>query len=159
MRYFIRSVKYLLWFSAIFIIFISIFVLVSDSMTFDKVFAPEGGMFKPNSLIQIAVLFVLFSAIYPALNFVKKEAFIGGSFKENREKIIEVFQNYDYELASEDPDFLTFKLKKPLTRFMRMYEDAVTITTDESPLILKGMRKDIYRLASALEYATRKEEE
>lgn len=158
MRYFIRSVKYLVWFVAVFAIIISIFVLTSADMTFDRVFSPEGGLFKPNALPQLIAFFVLFSAIYPALSFMKKEVFIGGSFEECRDKIISAFTEYGYELVNEDDNEMTFRIKKPFIRFMRMYEDAITITKDESPLILKGMRKEIFRLASAIEFTTRNQE-
>jgi hypothetical protein len=40
-----------------------------------------------------------------------------------------------------------------------MYEDAIVITKGESPLILSGYRRDIFRLASGIQYAALKREE
>jgi hypothetical protein len=53
----------------------------------------------------------------------------------------------------------TFRIKSKLTRFMRMYEDAITITKGESPLILSGYRRDLFRLASGIQYAALKRDE
>ena len=40
---------------------------------------------------------------------------------------------------------------------MRAYEDGVTITKGEAPLILEGNRKDILRLASHISYALKED--
>lgn len=158
MKYLVRSFKSLLWIVSIFAIMVLILILVNDQMSFDNLFQ-EGGMFKEGSGWKLIAFFVLASAVYPALSYVKKETFVYGTFESNRDKIIEVFTRMEYVLVREDSETATFRKAKALTRFMRQYEDAVTITKGESPLILSGIRKDIVRLASGIEYATRNPEE
>ena len=99
------------------------------------------------------------AAIYPALSYVKKEALITGTYEENKEKILSVFENYGYEIVSEDDQTVTIRIKNKMTRFMRMYEDKVIITKGESPLILNGYRRDIEKLARGIQYVAFKREE
>lgn len=156
MKYFIRSVKYFFAFVFIFALFVVIMILTSKDATFANVFAQESTLFRANSLPKIICLFVAVAAIYPSLGFVKKEAVMGkGTFAENRNAIVGCFDNAGYVLENEDAEVLSFRAKSGFTRFNRMFEDRITITKDENPLILKGYRRDIFRLASAIEYATR----
>lgn len=156
----VRSIKYFI----VFIILVSAvtcgIVLITPGAEFRQIFLPmsEGGLFKDGALWQMLVLFVVIAAIYPGLTFVKKEVMIEGDFEDHRDKILKEFDDAGYEKTEEDPEKLTFRLKNRFTRFMRAYEDAVTITKGEAPLILSGNRKDILRLAGRIEYALRKEE-
>ena len=68
------------------------------------------------------------------------------------------FEQAGYVKMDEDEEKLTFRMKNKFTRFMRAYEDTVTITKGEAPLILSGNRKDILRLASRIEYALRQDD-
>lgn len=159
MKYLLRSVKYFFSFVCVFALVIAILVLTTEGATLDTVFSPENGMFKAGSFPKIMIFFVAVAAIYPALSYVKKEAFITGTYSENEEAIKKVFSNYGYEMVSEDEESVTFRIKSGMTRFMRMYEDAIVITKGESPLILSGYRRDIFRLASGIQYACFKNEE
>jgi predicted membrane protein len=159
MKYLIRSVKYFLSFALIFFLIIVILVLTTDGATLATVFSPESGMFKAGSFPKILAFFIAVAAIYPALSYVKKETFVTGTYQENEEAIRMVFENYGYELVSEDNETATFRLRSKFTRLMRMYEDPITITKGESPLILSGYRRDIFRLASGIQYAALKREE
>lgn len=159
MKYLLRSVKYFFSFVCVFALVIAILVLTTEGATLDTVFSPENGMFKAGSFPKIMIFFVAVAAIYPALSYVKKEAFITGTYSENEEAIKKVFSNYGYEMVSENEESATFRIKSGMTRFMRMYEDAIVITKGESPLILSGYRRDIFRLASGIQYACFKNEE
>ncbi len=159
MQYFIRSVKYFFSFAILFSLIIVILVLTTEGATFATVFAPEGAMFKAGSFPKILLLFLAVAAIYPALSYVKKEALITGTYEENKEKILSVFENYGYEIVSEDDQTVTIRIKNKMTRFMRMYEDKVIITKGESPLILNGYRRDIEKLARGIQYVAFKREE
>jgi hypothetical protein len=159
MKYLLRSVKYFFSFICVFAIVIAILVLTTEGATLETVFSPENGMFKAGSFPKIMVFFVAVAALYPSLSYIKKEAFITGTYEENEETIRRVFDNYGYELVSEDSEMATFRIKSKLTRFMRMYEDAITITKGESPLILSGYRRDLFRLASGIQYAALKRDE
>lgn len=159
MKYALRSLKYFFSFALVFGLVLVILVLTTEGATMATIFSPETGMFKAGSFPKILVFFVAVAAIYPALSYVKKEAFITGTYQENEETIKRVFNNYGYELVSEDEESATYRIKSKFTRFMRMYEDAIVITKGESPLILSGYRRDIFRLASGIQYAALKRDE
>lgn len=159
MKYLLRSVKYFFSFALMFFFILVILVLTTKDASFATIFSPETGMFKAGSLPKIIIFFVAVAAIYPAMSYVKKECFITGTYEENEEAILKVFDNYGYELVSQDSEIATFRIKNKFTRFMRMYEDAITITKGESPLILNGYRRDIFKLASGIQYVALKREE
>ena len=158
----IRSVKYFFIFIVLVSIFVCILVLLTPNHTYEHIFAtsPEDtrALFKYGSWWQMLVIFALIAAIYPGLTFVKKEVIIEGDFEDHRDKIMKEFEQAGYVKMDEDEEKLTFRMKNKFTRFMRAYEDAVTITKGEAPLILSGNRKDILRLASRIEYALRQDD-
>lgn len=159
MKYLIRSIKYCISFAILFFLIIVVLVLTTDGASLATVFSPEAGMFKEGALPKIIIFFIAVAALYPALSYVKKETFITGTYAENEDAIIRVFENYGYELVSQDEESATFRIRNKFTRFMRMYEDAIVITKGESPLILSGYRRDIFKLASGIQYAALKREE
>lgn len=157
----IRSVKYFFIFIVLVSIFVCILVLLTPNHTYEHIFAtsPEDrALFKYGSWWQMLVIFALIAAIYPGLTFVKKEVMIKGDFEDHRDKIMKEFEQAGYVKTDEDEEKLTFRIRNKFTRFMRAYEDAVTITKGEAPLILSGNRKDILRLASRIEYALRQDD-
>ena len=152
LKYLRRVIKSLIWFLILFAIMVAIIVLIVPEYTFGMVFK-EGGMFVPGSEIKIIILFLAISAVYPAVKYVKKEAIIKGTFEDSRDKIFETFTKLGYVFVSEDDQTVVFRLAKKYLRFMRMYEDKISITKGESPLILKGDRKEIIRIGESIMYA------
>ena len=64
-----------------------------------------------------------------------------------------------YRLEKEDGENLTFRLKNPINRLSRMYEDRITFTRTVSGFQLEGLRKDVVRIVYGLEYKFRHNEE
>ena len=161
----IRSVKYFFIFVILAAVFTGVIVLISPEQYGDinRIFAtspdsvPGEALFSYGSWWKMLLIFVIIAAIYPGLTFVKKEVMIEGDFEDHRDKIMKEFEQAGYVKTDEDEEKLTFRIKNKFTRFMRAYEDAVTITKGEAPLILSGNRKDILRLASRIEYTLRQD--
>lgn len=156
-KYIIRTLKFFLFCIIILAIFILIMTAITPEYSFSSVFAPEaeGGMFKDGSFLKIFAVFLLFSCIYPALTYVKKEVLIEGSFEEHRDTIAEQFGSLGYIFDSEDGESVTFRQKSGFRRFMRLYEDKVSITKGESPLFLSGSRKELIRLSGLIVFAVK----
>lgn len=153
MRYFIRAVKYFIYFTLLFIVIMAILVLTG---------AAEGDistMFKGgySALWKIALIFAVISAIYPSVGFIRKEAMIPGSWEEDKDAIKAFMAGRGYTLESEDTGTMSFR-KKGTGRFTRMYEDRIVFTTKIGGVELEGMRKDVIRLAMGLESRFRREE-
>lgn len=155
MKYFIRSLKYLLYFS-----FMCGIILV---LTFHFSVKPEGltlldMLLVDNSLYKMLAFFVAVAAIYPALGFQKKEVYIS-NFAEHKKEIIELFENANYVIDSESATTISFRLRNPFLRLLRIYEDYVTIDFSGNPVLMEGLRKDILRFSRGIEYICRSEEE
>lgn len=160
-RRIVRSIKYFFVFLILASLIICLIVLITPGARFNQIFLPmsEGGLFQDGAFWQMLLIFALIAAIYPGLIFVKKEVMIEGDFEDHRDKILKQFEDAGYQKTDEDSETVTFRLKSGFTRFMRAYEDKVTITKGEAPLILSGNRKDILRLASRIEYALRQDQD
>ena len=157
----VRSVKYFFIFIILVSLFVCILVPLTPHHTYEHIFAtsPDDtkALFNYGSWWKMLLMFGLIAAVYPGLTFVRKEVMIEGDFEDHRDKIMKEFEQAGYEKTDEDAERLTFRIKNKFTRFMRAYEDAVTITKGEAPLILSGNRKDILRLASRIEYTLRQD--
>lgn len=153
MKYLIKSIKYFFTFIFLTFLFVCFFVLTSNgTMTIAQALDPETGLWRGNSLYLIIAFFALIAAIYPSLMFVRKEVYVTGSYADNEEKINEAFTGLGYKKVSEDDQTAVYRKASAFVRFMRLYEDEITITKGESPLYVKGLRKDILRVASIINY-------
>jgi hypothetical protein len=147
MKYFIRSVKYLVYFTVmcgIILVLTFHFSTKPEGLTLMDMLMVEGSIYK------MLAFFVAVAAVYPALGFQKKEVYVS-NIKEHRKEIVELFENANYVIAEESATSITFKLRNPFLRFMRLCEDYVTIDFSENPATMEGLRKDALRLASGLE--------
>ena len=155
MKYVIRAVKYLVYYT----VMCSIILI----LTFHFSVKPEGltlmdMLLVDGSLYKMLAFFVAVAAIYPALGFQNKPLYVS-NIKENRKQIVELFENANYVIASEDATSVSFKLRNPFLRLMRLYEDYVTIDFSDNPVMIEGLRKDVLRFGRGIEYICREEEE
>lgn len=155
MRYFIRSVKYFLYFTVLFVIIMALLIFAG---------ATEGGdintMFRGGykALWQIALLFAVIAAVYPSVGFIRKDAIIKGSWEETKDEVTALMEQRGYIKAAEDTGTMTFR-KTGVSRFTRMYEDSITLTAKIGGVEVEGLRKDVVRIVSALEYRFRNMDE
>ncbi len=155
MKYFIRSVKYLFYFT-----FMCGLILV---LTFHFSVKPEGFtlmdmLLVDGSIYKMLAFFLAVAAIYPALGFQKKPVYVS-NIKEHRKEIVELFENANYVIAQESATSITFKLRNPFLRLLRLYEDYVTIDFSNNPIMMEGLRKDVLRFSRSIEYICRNDEE
>ena len=52
----------------------------------------------------------------------------------------------------EDADRITFRFSSMAGRLTKMFEDRITITRTDDGVNMEGLRKDVFRMASTLEY-------
>ena len=118
MRYFIRSVKYFIYFVLIFIVMMAVLVFIG---------AADGNistMFRGgySALWKIALMFAVISAIYPSVGFIRKEVLLPGSWEEDKGTIRDFMEKRGYVLESEGTGTMSFR-KTGSGKFTRMYED------------------------------------
>lgn len=155
MKYLIRSVKYLFYFA-----FMCGLILV---LTFHFSVKPEGltlmdMLLVDNSIYKMLAFFVAVAAVYPALGFQKKPLYVS-NLKEHKKEVVQLFENANYVVADESSDKISFTLRNPLLRLLRLYEDAVTIDFSDNPVMIEGLRKDVLRFSRGIEYICREDEE
>ena len=148
MKYFIRAVKYFFYFA--FLTTAIVLVLVATGMAssdINELF--EGGY---NALWKMAIFFAIVGAVYPKLGFISRKIYIQKGKDEIRDAAVEHMSERSYGFESETPDSMTFRYRGTIGRLTRMYEDRIILTRTEDGYIMEGLRKDVMRLATGLEY-------
>ena len=148
MKYFIRAVKYFFYFA--FLTTAIVLVLVATGMAssdINELF--EGGY---NALWKMAIFFAIVGAVYPKLGFISRKIYVQKNKDEIRDAAVEYMSERSYGFESETPDSMTFRYRGTIGRLTRMYEDRIILTRTEDGYIMEGLRKDVMRLATGLEY-------
>lgn len=154
-KYIIRSVKYLVYFTvmcSIILVLTFHFSVKPEGLTLMDMLLVDGSIYK------MLAFFVAVAAIYPALGFQNKPLYVS-NVKEHKKQIVELFENANYVIAEETPVSITFKLRNPFLRVMRLCEDHVKIDFTENPVMIEGLRKDVLRFSRGIEYICREDEQ
>ena len=149
MKYFVRAVKYFVWFCVILAIIMAILALLGIVEPDPQSMFREG----MKSVWQIAILFAVISVFYPLSGFMKKEVFIPGGYPDIRDGIIRCMESKGYVLETEEGENMTFRLRSKALRALKMFEDRITLTRTPTGFQAEGLRKIVIRIAGALEYA------
>lgn len=154
MKYFIRSVKYFIYFCAILAIMIGTLILIGAAeANIETLF--RGGY---DALWKIAVLFTVISAIYPKVGFIRREASVPGSWDDIKGDIRRYMEDNHYDFEKEDAGSMSFRHKGFASRLSRMFEDRIVITPAFGGVTVDGPRKDAIRVATGIEYRMEKSE-
>jgi len=156
MKYFVRACKYLVYFTVLFVVMVSIIYLLSPEKSQSL---SVTSLFKEGSLPKLIAFFVCVSAIYPKFAFVQRKLYINGTFEDNRKAIMDAFLNMGYEVECEGPQAISFRLKETAMKVSRMWEDRVTVTITESPLVIDGYRRDVDRIVRHISYLIAQQEQ
>ena len=151
MRYFVRAVKYFIYFSVLFAVIIAALVFAG------VVKADISLMFRDGyrSLWQIALLFAFVSAFYPKFGFIKRSVLLNGEYSLLRGGIVEYMEARGYRLENEDGENLTFRLRSKFSALFKMFEDRITLTRKLGGFEVEGLTKDVVRIVGGLEYKFR----
>lgn len=148
MKYFIRSVKYFFYFA--FWTTVIVLALVATGLAsgdINELF--EGGY---NALWKMAIFFAVVGAVYPKLGFISRKMYVSKEKDQIRDAAVTYMSERMYGFESETPDSITFRYRGTLGRITRMYEDRIVLTRTEDGYTLEGLRKDVLKLATGLEY-------
>ena len=148
MKYFVRAVKYFIYFSLLTTVIVTALVLIGAvEGNIDSIF--NGGT---EALWKIAVFFALVSAVYPKLGFIIRDIPVSKDLNEIRDEVINFFNDRRYELESESPEQMTFRIKGLGGKISKMYEDRIVLTRHPEGYTMEGLRKDVLRLANGFEH-------
>ena len=147
MKYTVRAIKYFFYFAILTSLIITALVLIGAvEGNINAIF--EGGA---QALWKIAVFYAAIAAVYPKVGFINREVNVNRGWSEIREEAISFFQDRRYELESETPDKITFRIKGVHGKLSKMYEDRITVTIVPGGYEFEGLRKDVLRLAAGFE--------
>ena len=144
MKYIIRSLKYFCYLMVLLAVLILALVLTGFV---------EADLSK---MFIIALVMLVFAAIYPRFGFSKRTAHLYGSPEELRPTIVKVMEGLGYRLESEDGGSFCFLRRSGLSRALKMWEDRITISPSGAGLEIEGLTRDLTRIVSGLE-ATRED--
>ena len=151
MTYLIRAVKYFVQLMVILTIIIAVLIVakVVDS-DISQIFV--NGY---DSLWQIALMMAAFAAIYPRFGYSRRQALLPGSDEETAPVLEKVMKAYGYEKEDRPDGVLAYRKRSGADRFMRLWEDRITVTRCATGYELEGANKDVVRLLNALRNETR----
>ncbi|MBE6240043.1 MAG: hypothetical protein E7115_00875 [Bacteroidales bacterium] len=147
MKYLVRSIKYFFYFAFLtsLIIFALVFVGMADSNIENNF---QGGA---DAFWKIGIFYILVAAVYPKLGFINRKLYIDASLDVEAD-MISFLEERRYVLESRTDDTMTFRLRGLGQRLVKMNEDRITITRSLDGYYMEGLRKDVLRLASGMEY-------
>ena len=150
MKYIIRALKYFCYLIIVLTIIITALILTGFV---------EGDLSKLfvngyDSLWQIALVMLVFAALYPHFGFSSRTAHVYGSPEELRSDVTQAMERLGYRRESEKDGGWTFRRRSALSRALKMWEDRITLTPSGAGLTVEGLTRDLARVVSALE-ATR----
>jgi hypothetical protein len=154
MKYLIRSIKYFFYFAILtsLILFILVYLDMAEA-DIEKNF--EGGY---DAFWKMGLFFAAVAAIYPKFAFINRRLYIDPA-KDITPVLIGFMRERRYEVESQSEDKITFRLKGFGSRLIKMCEDRITVTRTAEGYHMEGLRKDVLRFASALEYKFQDKEE
>ena len=149
MRYFIRSVKYFFYFAILTSLICTALVLTGMAEgDIETMF--EGGY---NAIGKMVGFFAVIAAFYPKVGFIRKHIIYDKGWKEAEAVIISYMREQNFDVESITDKTATFRHRSAAGRISRMLEDRITISFNEDgSFAMEGLRKDVYRLATGIEY-------
>jgi hypothetical protein len=147
MKYLVRSVKYFFYFAII--TTLVLLALVYTGMAESTVEGSLKGGY--NDLWKMGLFFAAVAAVYPKLAFINRKLYIGQA-TDIEPVVIDFLRERRYILEDQTETTMSFRLKGTGPRMIKMCEDRITITRTLDGYYMEGLRKDVLRLASGLEY-------
>ena len=148
MKYIVRVLKYFVLVTVVMALLLLVLALLG------YVEKDVDSMFRNGwkSIWQIALMFLVVAAIYPRFGFCKRGAILPGAYEDIRPGLVRYMAGRGYEIEKEEGENLSFRLKSPLQRFLRLlFEDRITFTRDRAGFYVEGRTKDVVRIVSGLE--------
>lgn len=152
--YLIRSLKYLLW---LVILFVAIFTIMSLTGT-----SREGALseiFTTRRGVMMLCMIVVLALLYPRFGFTRRD--VRANMPADRDTLIETFRESGFALRDETPGRMVFRAATGFKRLMLLWEDTITVESDDKYIALEGIRKEVVRLEFRLKprLGNRSEEE
>ena len=145
MKYIVRALKYYVKMAvllALLLFVLSMFKIIDGN--------PETMFVNgKDSLWQIALLLLAFSAVYPRFSYCSRRLHMPGSDEEIIPKVKQEMTSRGYTLESEEGGNMTFRLESLAGKISRSWEDRITLTREMNGFAIEGTTKDVIRIINA----------
>ncbi len=139
MRYFIRSVKFLI---ALFVIYLAaVWIMIEAGASMLTMRETLQVLVHTTRGIVLLVAIVAWAAIYPRVGFVSRR--VEGDMTDDREKIIRAFISAGYVLKSEDGEQMHFRAAGLFHKLRLLFEDEITVSQYGQWIVLDGIRRSV----------------
>lgn len=102
-----------------------------------------------DSLWQIALLLLAFSAVYPRFAYCSRRLHMPGSDEEIIPKFKQEMAARGYRLESGQGGNMSFRLESVASRIARSWEDRISVKREMNGFTLEGPAKDVIRIINA----------
>lgn len=149
MRYFVRSVKYLLFLCVLDVALVWL-------MSFDKAVADVDLLtlvrlqLGSESGPWLVVAFVALAAFYPLFGFMRRRI-EGCDVVADELRIMNAMQTYGFKLVERSVGELSFRKEGFVGRMMLMFEDEIVVRSVDGGVELVGLRRSVARVAYQLQ--------
>lgn len=156
MQYLRRAVKFLIEFMIIFFVITGLVWFLTIRKGGE---VPYSQIFAEGAVPKLVIFFVAAAAIYPYLSFIKRRIHLNGTFADYRSIIVEAFRELGYIIEEENDRKIDFRMERSADRVTRFFEDRITVSKTENPIVLSGYRRDLERLVRNINYKIAQQEE
>lgn len=147
-RYIIRSLKYLLFISVLYVALTWLMSVTSYNSQVDMWTLLEAQL-RSEQGVWLVVAFVALAIFYPRFGFMTRRV-EGVDIASDRVRIDNAMRVFDFELVGEEQEVITYRARGVLKRLTFMYEDKIEVRAVEGGVEIKGIRRAVARIAYQL---------
>lgn len=149
MRYFLRSIKYLLLLSLLYVALVWAMYLLGAEPQVDPWLQIEVHL-RSTVGKQMVVVFVVLAALYPLFGFMRKRI-EGYSSERDGERLANAMSIYGYKLHESKDGVDIYRAESPAKRLSLMWEDRIEVRVEDGVLEMRGIRRMVARIGYQLE--------
>ncbi len=141
-QYLIRSVKYLIWLTILFMVVFLLMILTGGSQvgaaeSLELLFGSSRGTMMICAIVFLALL-------YPRYGFVNRE--IRVDLSENRDVVLEAFSRSGYRLMEETEAGMVFRADAGWKRALLLWEDTLRVVPTPAGFAIEGLRREAVKV-------------
>ena len=148
-RYIIRSLKYLLFISLLYVALVWVVALTSYSDMVDGWVLLEAQLRSQQGAWLVATLVVL-AAFYPRFGFMRSEV-AKCDIVADRVRIDNAMRVHGFEAVGTEGDAIIYRAKGVIKRLGLLYEDRLEVRAVEGGVAIVGIRRAVARVAYQLQ--------
>lgn len=147
-RYIVRSLKYLLFISVLYIALVWLMSVTSYSEKVDMWLLLESQLRSEQGTLLI-VAFIVLAIFYPRFGFMRRKV-EGVDITRDRIRIDNAMRVYGFMFVGMEGETLVYRANGVIKRLSFMYEDRVEVRVVDGGVEIDGIRRAVARIAFQL---------